>query len=120
MAAIDTAFLGLLYFLVDFRKKQSANEPKEQLGEREATATSLSQMCRPQWPHWSGAPLTFLGANPILLYVAHQMFQNFLPLTLLHFVPDTHWGYLTYSLWAVAFWTLVAYVLYRKKLFLSI
>lgn len=110
MAAIDTACLGLLYFLVDVRKKNSQNE---QLGERQQSFLS-------QWSFWTGAPLTFLGTNPILLYLAHSIFQNSLPLTLINFLPNTHWSHLTYSLCGVAFWILVAYVLYKNKIFVSI
>ena len=105
MAAIDTALLMLLYFLTDFLPKQ---------------ATFISTVMSIRWPLWSGTPLTFLGANPILLYVMQIVFQKYLPLTMLNFLPYTRWAFIAYSLWGLAFWMIVAYVLHRKRIFLSI
>ena len=100
MAAIDTALLALLYFLVDVRPTFSSRWRR--------------------WTSWSGAPLTFLGANSILIYVAQDVCHDYLPLCALKFLPDSHWGQLAASVWAIAFWTMAAYVLHRKKIFLSI
>lgn len=119
MAAIDTALLALLYFLVDFRPTKSSDETGHELF-GEAEPSLFTRLFGPRWPLWSGAPLAFLGANPFLIYVAHEVFETYLPVTLLLFLPDSHWGHLAQTIWGVAFWTLVAYVLYRKKIFLTI
>ena len=119
MAAFDTALLGLLYFLVDVSPKRTPNARDNELfGEPQPSL--LSRLCGGRWPLWSGAPLSFLGANPFLIYVAHEVFETYLPVTALLFLPDSHWGHLTQTIWGVAFWTLVAYVLHRKKIFLTI
>lgn len=114
MAAIATALLSLFYFLVDVSQK----EPKRQSVAEKPSCLSLLFDSRS--PVWSGAPLTFLGANPILIYVAQIVFQKYLPFNELNFVPDTHWGNLTYSIWGVGIWTLISFVLHRKQIYLSI
>lgn len=97
MAAINTALIALIYFLVDVR----------------TTAGTRGL-------HWSGVPLTFLGSNSLLIYIVQEACHNKLPLHTLDFLSYTHWGRLAASLWAVLFWTFVAYILHRKKIFLSI
>lgn len=119
MAAVDTALLGLLYFLVDVCPKPAPNARDDELFV-EAQPSLLSRLFGAHWPLWSGAPLSFLGANPFLIYVAHEVFGTYLPVSALLFLPDSHWGHLTQTIWGVAFWTLVAYVLHRKKIFLTI
>lgn len=116
MAAISTSLFGLLYFLVDVSYYQVPHELNQKSGKLQQSDHSIYR----EQSFWSGAPFKFLGANPILLYVAQIVFRNHLPLTALYFVPDTHWGHLIYSLWGVTFWTVVAYVFYRRKIFLSI
>lgn len=98
-----TGALALLYILVDWPLTHPS-----------------ALLARIGWPLWSGAPLRFLGANPMLLYVGHEVFMNYLPVTALGFLPDTHWGSLARTVWGVLFWTLVAYDLYVHRVFLTI
>ena len=95
--------LALLYVLVDYPLEHPP-----------------ALLARLRWPLWSGSPLRFLGANPMLLYIGHEVFHEYLPVSALTFLPDTHWGALARTLWGVLFWTLVAYVLYVQRIFLTI
>ena len=89
MASIDTALLGLLYFLVDVCPKQAPSARDNELfGDPQPSL--LSRLFGARWPLWSGAPLSFLGANPFLIYVAHEVFEAYLPVTALLFLPDSH------------------------------
>jgi len=67
---------------------------------------------------WSGAPLIFPGMNPIVLFMGHEILEDYFPL---------RWGSakdhemtLFFSCWGATFWTFVAWRMYKKKIFISL
>ncbi|XP_031356839.1 heparan-alpha-glucosaminide N-acetyltransferase isoform X2 [Photinus pyralis] len=72
--------------------------------------------------YWSGKPFLFAGMNAILMYVGHNLAFNNFPI---RWSPNgdgfkTHFGTLFENVWGVAVWLLIAYLLFRRKFFLSI
>jgi len=69
---------------------------------------------------WSGTPLVYAGMNAIIMYVGHQVFHAMLPWHW-HIGPmNTHFVLLLENLWNSALWVVIAYVLYCKKIFISV
>ncbi|CAH1793906.1 unnamed protein product [Owenia fusiformis] len=69
-----------------------------------------------QW--WSGAPVFYPGMNSILVYICHEVFQSFFPVSWK--VPNTHASQLAMNMWGAAFWVIVSAYLYYKKIFIVI
>jgi len=69
-----------------------------------------------QW--WSGAPFYFPGMNSIVVYFCSEVFQSFFPMSFQH--DDSHEWELASDLIGVACWILLAFVLYRRKTFISL
>lgn len=67
---------------------------------------------------WSGRPFTYPGMNSIVIYCAHNVFANYLPINWT--VERIHWKLLLLDTWGTAFWVIVAYILYKKKIFVSL
>lgn len=68
---------------------------------------------------WSGSPLFYAGMNAILLYVGHEVCEEFFPFSWVPFT-QSHAELLAMNLWGTSLWIIVAYVLYRKQIFLAI
>lgn len=58
--------------------------------------------------------------NSILVYVGHEVFGNYFPFQWRLQDSQSHREHLVQNLVATAVWVLVAYVLYRKKVFWKI
>ena len=58
--------------------------------------------------------------NSILLYLGHQTASSMLPFNFSHGPMNTHWIKLIESLWGVCAWLIVAFVLYKKKVFVTV
>jgi heparan-alpha-glucosaminide N-acetyltransferase len=58
--------------------------------------------------------------NSILLYLGHQTAWQMLPFNFSHGSMNTHWIRLIESLWGVSAWLIVAFVLYKKKVFVTV
>ncbi|XP_029706224.1 heparan-alpha-glucosaminide N-acetyltransferase-like [Takifugu rubripes] len=69
---------------------------------------------------WTGAPFLFPGMNSILVYVGHEVFQDYFPFRWQMSNSQSHSEHLTQNLVATSCWVLISYVLYRKKVFLKI
>ncbi|XP_051940558.1 heparan-alpha-glucosaminide N-acetyltransferase isoform X1 [Hippocampus zosterae] len=69
---------------------------------------------------WSGAPFFYPGMNSILVYVGHEVFEDYFPFRWRMANTQSHAEHLTQNLVAVSCWVLISYVLYRKKIFWKI
>uniref|UniRef100_A0A8C9DV99 Heparan-alpha-glucosaminide N-acetyltransferase n=1 Tax=Prolemur simus TaxID=1328070 RepID=A0A8C9DV99_PROSS len=69
---------------------------------------------------WTGAPFFYPGMNSILVYVGHEVFENYFPFQWKLEDNQSHKEHLTQNIVATAVWVLIAYVLYRKKIFWKI
>ncbi|XP_064638984.1 heparan-alpha-glucosaminide N-acetyltransferase-like [Lineus longissimus] len=67
---------------------------------------------------WSGAPFFYPGMNSILLYLCHEIFRDYFPVSF--WVPDTHPARLAMNLWSTVFWVIVSVYLHSQKIFLSL
>ena len=57
--------------------------------------------------------------NPILLYVGHEMCEEFFPFSWQPY-SQSHAELLFMNLWGVSLWILVSFFLHQKKIFASI
>ncbi|XP_013860314.1 heparan-alpha-glucosaminide N-acetyltransferase [Austrofundulus limnaeus] len=69
---------------------------------------------------WSGAPFYYPGMNSILVYVGHEVFEEYFPFRWRMADSQSHKEHLTQNLVATSCWVLIAYILYRKKIFWKI
>ncbi|XP_025250543.1 heparan-alpha-glucosaminide N-acetyltransferase isoform X3 [Theropithecus gelada] len=69
---------------------------------------------------WTGTPFFYPGMNSILVYVGHEVFENYFPFQWKLKDNQSHKEHLTQNLVATALWVLIAYILYRKKIFWKI
>ncbi|KAF4026239.1 hypothetical protein G4228_018251 [Cervus hanglu yarkandensis] len=69
---------------------------------------------------WTGAPFFYPGMNSILVYVGHEVFANYFPFQWKLGDQQSHKEHLVQNVVATALWVLIAYVLYRKKVFWKI
>ncbi|XP_060772778.1 heparan-alpha-glucosaminide N-acetyltransferase-like [Neoarius graeffei] len=69
---------------------------------------------------WSGAPFFYPGMNSILVYVGHEVFQDYFPFRWKMRNSQSHAEHLTQNLLATCVWVLISYILYRKKIFWKI
>lgn len=69
---------------------------------------------------WSGMPFFYPGMNSILVYVGHEVFEEYFPFRWKMANSQSHAEHLTQNLLATSIWVLIAYLLYRKKIFWKI
>ncbi|XP_028994513.1 heparan-alpha-glucosaminide N-acetyltransferase isoform X2 [Betta splendens] len=69
---------------------------------------------------WSGAPFYYPGMNSILVYVGHEVFEEYFPFRWHMTNSQSHVEHLTQNLVATSLWVLISYVLYKKKIFWKI
>ncbi|XP_030050412.1 heparan-alpha-glucosaminide N-acetyltransferase isoform X4 [Microcaecilia unicolor] len=68
---------------------------------------------------WSGAPFVFPGMNSILVYVGHEVFENYFPFKW-KIDNRSHGQHLAQNLVATSLWVLISYVLYKRRIFWKI
>ncbi|KAJ4456460.1 putative Heparan-alpha-glucosaminide N-acetyltransferase [Paratrimastix pyriformis] len=68
---------------------------------------------------YNGAPSIYIGLNSITIYCCHELFANYFPLSWAQGAP-THSSLLVMHLFGVSVWHLVAYIMYRKKIFINV
>ena len=68
---------------------------------------------------WSGSPFNYAGMNSIILYVGHEITKNMFPWSWRPF-KGTHGEHLGMNLWGTTLWIVIAFVLYRRKIFIRI
>uniref|UniRef100_A0A3P8Y0A1 Heparan-alpha-glucosaminide N-acetyltransferase catalytic domain-containing protein n=1 Tax=Esox lucius TaxID=8010 RepID=A0A3P8Y0A1_ESOLU len=69
---------------------------------------------------WSGAPFFYPGMNSILVYVGHEVLEEYFPFRWRMANSQSHAEHLTQNLLATSCWVLISFVLYRKKIFWKI
>ncbi|KAM8933299.1 heparan-alpha-glucosaminide N-acetyltransferase isoform 2-T2 [Lycaon pictus] len=69
---------------------------------------------------WTGTPFFYPGMNSILVYVGHEVFENYFPFQWKLEDNQSHKEHLTQNIVATALWVLIAYILYKKKVFWKI
>lgn len=66
---------------------------------------------------WSGAPLVYPGMNSLAVYMGHEIMHGVFPWAWQ--CPESHWCYLFMNLWGTALWVVFAWLMFRRKLFIS-
>ncbi|XP_037621339.1 heparan-alpha-glucosaminide N-acetyltransferase [Sebastes umbrosus] len=69
---------------------------------------------------WSGAPFYYPGMNSILVYVGHEVFEEYFPFRWRMADSQSHAEHLTQNLVATSCWVFISYMLYRRKIFWKI
>jgi len=68
---------------------------------------------------FTSEPFIWLGMNSIVIYVGHEVCSKTFPIQFQ--VEETrHWQLITMHLYGVLFWTVIAGLMYRKKMFIAI
>lgn len=62
----------------------------------------------------------FVGMNSILVYVGHEVFENYFPFKWKLHDTQSHSEHLTQDLIATSLWVIISYILYRKRIFWKI
>jgi heparan-alpha-glucosaminide N-acetyltransferase len=65
---------------------------------------------------WNGTPFQYPGTNSILIYITHLVFATYFPVQWI--VPNTHAAHLAMNLWGCIFWIIIAYIFFKKRIFL--
>lgn len=60
------------------------------------------------------------GMNSILVYVGHEVFEEYFPFRWKMANSQSHAEHLAQNLLATSIWVFIAYLLYRKKIFWKI
>ncbi|XP_030843136.1 heparan-alpha-glucosaminide N-acetyltransferase [Strongylocentrotus purpuratus] len=68
---------------------------------------------------WNGAPLIFAGMNSILIYIGVDIMSPYLPFSWTPLVGN-HTEYAILGAWSLVLWLVIAYIFYRKKIFLRL
>jgi len=69
---------------------------------------------------WQGEPFLFAGMNSIVLYLGHYTAWQMAPFNYISGPMNTHWAKLVESIWGTCAWLIVAYILFRKKVFITV
>lgn len=68
---------------------------------------------------WDGDPFIYPGMNSIVVYICHDVFYRFFPVNWQIESPQ-HWQLLLKAVWDTAIWVVLAYILFRKKIFVAL
>ncbi|XP_070384596.1 heparan-alpha-glucosaminide N-acetyltransferase isoform X3 [Dermacentor albipictus] len=66
---------------------------------------------------WSGAPLVYPGMNSLAVYMGHEIMHGVFPWAWQ--CRESHWCYLFMNFWGTALWVVFAWLMFRRKLFIS-
>ncbi|XP_069638728.1 heparan-alpha-glucosaminide N-acetyltransferase isoform X1 [Haliaeetus albicilla] len=69
---------------------------------------------------WSGTPFFYPGMNSILVYIGHEVFENYFPFKWKMQDSQSHAEHLTQNLTATTLWVIISYLLYRRRIFWKI
>lgn len=69
---------------------------------------------------WSGVPFFWSGMNAILMYIGHVITHQMLPWHWRIGFMNTHFMLLAKALWNTCMWMVIAFELYRRKVFYTI
>ncbi|XP_076868848.1 heparan-alpha-glucosaminide N-acetyltransferase [Brachyhypopomus gauderio] len=69
---------------------------------------------------WSGTPFIYPGMNSILVYVGHEVFEDYFPFSWKMANSQSHAEHLLQNLLATSIWVLISFILYKKRIFWKI
>jgi len=69
---------------------------------------------------WKGQPFFYAGMNSILLYCGHSVGYNLFPFHFMIGDMRTHAAKLPEAMWGTTLWIIIAFILYRKKVFVTV
>lgn len=69
---------------------------------------------------WKGQPFFYAGMNSILLYCGHSVGYSLFPFHFISGPMRTHAAKLPEALWGSCLWVIIAFVLYRKRVFITV
>ncbi|KAL6080547.1 Heparan-alpha-glucosaminide N-acetyltransferase [Balamuthia mandrillaris] len=69
---------------------------------------------------WGGAPLSFVGMNPIVIYLGHEALSSFFPFSYQFYGYTTHTELLVGNLIGVTSWVLIGFWMYWHDFFISV
>ncbi|XKL69226.1 hypothetical protein PGB90_006995 [Kerria lacca] len=69
---------------------------------------------------WNGSPFIYPGMNSILVYVGHELCFQLFPWHWKVSKMNTHFINLLENVWGVIVWILISFILYRKRIFISV
>ncbi|KAF3423594.1 hypothetical protein E2986_03944 [Frieseomelitta varia] len=68
---------------------------------------------------WNGAPFIYAGINPIFLYVGHILTKDLFPWAW-NIAHPSHASVLAMNLWTTTLWAIIAYLLYRNDIIITV
>ncbi|KOX80589.1 Heparan-alpha-glucosaminide N-acetyltransferase [Melipona quadrifasciata] len=68
---------------------------------------------------WNGAPFIYAGINPIFLYVGHILTKDLFPWAW-NIAHLSHASVLAMNLWTTTLWAIIAYLLYRNDIIVTV
>ncbi|XP_034244775.1 heparan-alpha-glucosaminide N-acetyltransferase [Thrips palmi] len=72
------------------------------------------------WRCWTGSPFLYPGMNALVMYIGHQLCYQLFPFHWQLGPMNTHLMVLLENVWGVLLWILVAVLMYRRKVFVSV
>jgi heparan-alpha-glucosaminide N-acetyltransferase len=76
---------------------------------------------------WKGAPFTYVGMNSIVVYMGHEILEEYFPFSWSWKAPhtrvgeySTHWTMTASNLIGACWWLVIAFVLFKKKIFIRV
>ncbi|XP_046753935.1 heparan-alpha-glucosaminide N-acetyltransferase-like [Diprion similis] len=69
---------------------------------------------------WRGGPFRIPGMNALAMYVGHQLCYQIFPFHWAYGEMNTHTWRLIEAIWGVGLWTVIAYFLHRRKIYLTL
>eukprot|EP01125_Pyxidicula_operculata_P018410 TRINITY_DN6539_c0_g1_i1.p1 TRINITY_DN6539_c0_g1~~TRINITY_DN6539_c0_g1_i1.p1 ORF type:complete len:697 (+),score=149.63 TRINITY_DN6539_c0_g1_i1:1577-3667(+) len=67
---------------------------------------------------WNGAPVFYVGMNPIMLYCCHELLNSYFPFSFV--APNTHTWTLFQNLLGVSSWLVIAFRMHQLDFFVTI
>ncbi|XP_048512390.1 heparan-alpha-glucosaminide N-acetyltransferase [Athalia rosae] len=69
---------------------------------------------------WRGGPFRIPGMNALAMYVGHELCFQIFPFHWRYGLMGSHTWVLVEALWGTALWTLIAYILHWKRIYVSL
>ncbi|GBP48248.1 Heparan-alpha-glucosaminide N-acetyltransferase [Eumeta japonica] len=81
---------------------------------------SLCYLLTDTWRVWGGGPFRAPGLNAIALYIGHSLCAHLFPFHWQIGLMRTHWIKLAEALWGTALWVIIAHIMAKKKVFITL
>ncbi|XP_015126094.1 heparan-alpha-glucosaminide N-acetyltransferase [Diachasma alloeum] len=69
---------------------------------------------------WNGGPFRIPGMNALIMYIGHQMCYQIFPFHWRYGAMNTHYWRTIAGLWEVSLWAIIAYIMHRKRIYISL